>query len=149
MIRDLRQFNRRGIATVEAAVVVPVIVLLALGFVEIGHCVNCHHVLQDAARQGARAAVRLENSNAEVRDAVLDSLNNSIDVDPSSVTVRISKLNQAGGEDYQVMSLDENEQGEAIRVTVTVDYDQFHPPSNYLGMASGTLADSAVMQRLK
>ena len=56
MSRVCRQSSRRGAACVEAALVLPLIVLLTFGFIEIGYYVNCHHVLHDAARQGARAA---------------------------------------------------------------------------------------------
>ena len=150
MSRALRQSRRRrGIAAVEAAVVLPVIVLLTFGFIEIGYLVDSYHILHDAARQGARAAVGPENSNAEVQAAVLSSLNNSISVDSNAVTVRISKLDSVGEEDYQVMNLSANEQGQAIRVTVTVDYAEFRPPSSILGTGSGPLISSVVMQRQK
>ena len=141
--------RRHGAAVVEAAIVLPVVILLVFGFIELGYCLNSQHVLYNAARQGARAAVRLENSNAEVEAAVLGALNNAIAVDPNSVTVRISKLDTAGAEQYQVMNLNENEQGETIRVMVTVGYAQFHPPSNHFGLASQTLTSAVVMQRQK
>ena len=143
------QSSHRGVACVEAAVVLPVIVLFTFGFIEIGYYVNCHHVLHDAARQGARTAVRLENGNAEVQATVLAALNNAFAVDPDAVTVRISKLTNSGEEQYEVMNLSENEEGETIRVTVTVDYAQFNSPSNYFGLASQSLANSVVMQRQK
>ena len=141
------QSRHRGVACVEAALVLPVIVLITFGFIEIGYYVNCHHVLHDAARQGARAAVRAENSNPEVQATVLAALNNAYGVDADAVTVRISKLTDSGAEQYEVMNLSDNEQGEAIRVTVTVDYAQFHSLSNLLGLASQSLASSVVMQR--
>jgi len=147
--RRTRQEHNRGVSAVEAAVVLPVVVLLLFGFIELGWQVNGAQILHDAARQGARAAVRLENSNAEVQAAVLDSLSKSTDVDPGAVTVRISKLDDAGHEEYQVMSLDENEQGDAVRVTVTVDYAQMRLPSDFLGLANRTVTSSAVMQRYK
>ncbi len=149
MSRVFRQSSHRGIACVEAALVLPVIVLLTFGFIEIGYYVNCHHVLHDAARQGARAAVRTENSNPEVQATVLAALDNAFAVDPDAVTVRISKLTNTGAEQYQVMNLSVNEEGEAIRVTVTVDYAQFHSPSNYFGLASQSLASSVIMRRQK
>jgi Flp pilus assembly protein TadG len=149
MRRVRNQACRRGIATVEAAICLPVLVLLIFGFVEIGYYINSHHALQDAARQGARAAVRLENSNPQVRAAVLNSLNHSFSVNPTAVTVRLSKLTSTGAEEYQIMNLSENEQGEAVRVKVTVDYAQFHPPSNFLGIAGIPVTSSVVMQRQK
>ena len=127
----------------------PLVLLLTFGFIEIGWYVNSLQILHDAARQGARAAVRHENSNAEVQATVLNSLDKSIDVDPSAVVVRISKLHSDGAEHYQVMSLDENELGQPVRVTVTVDYGQFRPPSHFLGLTPQSLNSSAVMQRLK
>lgn len=147
MLRSTARSDRRGVATVEAALMLPVIVVLVFGFVEIGYYVNCHHVLHDAARQGARAAVRQENSNSEVTDAVIEAISNSSSVDPDAVTVRIAQVDSAGVEQYQVMNLSDNENGDAIRVTVTVGYDQFNSPSNYFGLASQSLASSVVMKR--
>jgi Flp pilus assembly protein TadG len=128
-------------------VILPVLILLVFGFIEIGYLLDSHHVLQDAARQGARAAVLLENSNTQVQTAVVNSLNHSIGVSAGAVTVRMDKLDQAGAAEYQVMSLDENEQGQAVRVTVTVAYSAFNPPSNFLGLSTGSLTSTAVMQR--
>jgi Flp pilus assembly protein TadG len=142
-----RQPRRRGIATVEAAAVLPLIVLVVFGFIELGYVLNSHHLLQDAARQGARAAVHADNSNAQVQAAVLGSLNNSIAVDPTAVTVRISKLTSSGAEEYQVMALDDNERGNAIRVTVTLNYNQFDPPTDFLGLANREVSSSVVMRR--
>ena len=51
--------RRTGIAAVEAAIVMPLIVLIAFGVIESGYFVNSHQILHDAARQGARAAVHL------------------------------------------------------------------------------------------
>ncbi len=149
MSRVFRQSSRRGVACVEAALVLPVIVLLTFGFIEIGYYVNCHHVLHDATRQGARAAVRLENSNPEVQATVLAALNNAIAVDGNAVTIRISKLTSTGVEQYQVMNLSDNEKGEPVRVTVTVDFAQFRSLSNYLGLANQSLTSSVAMQRQK
>ena len=149
MSRVFRQSSRRGVECVEAALVLPLIVLLTFGFIEIGFYVNCYHILHDATRQGARAAVRPENSNPEVQATVLAALNNAIAVDGNAVTIRISKLTNSGEEQYEVTNFSDNEQGEAIRVTVTVDYAQFNSPSNYLGLASQSIASSVVMQRQK
>jgi Flp pilus assembly protein TadG len=144
-----RRKRNRGVSVVEAAVVLPVVVLLLFGFLELGWKINAVQALHSAARQGARAAVRLENSNAEVRAAVLDSLSKSFDVPPEAVTERISKLDSNGEEEYQVMSLDDNERGDPVRVTVTVDYSEIRLPlpSDFLGLGSGAITSSAVMRR--
>ena len=103
--------------------------------------------MHNAARQGARAAVSTSSSNAEVEAAVKQSVNNSLGLDSDAVTVRISRLTDAGEEQYQVMNLSENEQGEAIRVTVSVDYGGIGLASNILALRSGQLSSHAVMQR--
>lgn len=46
-----------GQALVEFALVVPIVLLLALGIVEFGRAWNAHQVLTDAAREAARTAV--------------------------------------------------------------------------------------------
>ena len=144
-----RKRNKRGVATVEAALVLPFVVVLVFGYIEIGWYVNSLQILHDATRQGARAAVLLENTNADVQAAVVESLTNSINVDPNAVAVQIWKLNSQGQSEYQVMNLGENENGEAILVTVTIDYSEFRPPSNFMGLAPLDLNSSAVMQRSK
>ena len=147
----IRKTPRRGVATVEAAIVLPLLVLLTFGFVEVGFYINSHHLLHDAARRGARAAVHPENSNAEVNAAVRSSLANALGIDSESVsaTVQIYKLNANGSTAYQVQNLDANEQGEAVRVTVQINYSQFGAPSNYLGLGGHTMSSSVVMQRQK
>jgi Flp pilus assembly protein TadG len=135
------------VAAVEAALMLPIVVLLALGFIELGWYVNSLQILHNAARQGARAAVRLENGNAEVEAAVISSLANSIEVAPEAVTVQMFKLNSEGVEEYQIQNLSENEQGHPVRVTVTIDYSQMSPPCDFLGLATNTIDSSVVMQR--
>ncbi|MDP6468721.1 MAG: TadE/TadG family type IV pilus assembly protein [Pirellulaceae bacterium] len=142
-----RSKRHRGVAAIEAALVLPIVVLLTFGYIELGWYVNSLQVLHNAARQGARAAVRIENSNAEVQSAVLTSLLNARDVDPETVSVRISKLNWGGGEDYQVMNLSANEQGHPICVEVTIEYGQMRPPCDFLGLGVNTISSSVVMQR--
>ena len=148
MNNSLRKQKRtRGAAVVEAAVVLPVVVLLTFGIIELGWYVNSLHILHNAARQGARAAVRSENSNAEVEAAVLFSLSESINVDPNGVTVRISKLDSSGQQDYQVQNLDEDEAGDPIQVAVTINHAAMGPLSNIIGFATDTLTSSATMKR--
>lgn len=48
--------SRRGQALAEFALVVPIIVLLIVGFVEVGRAVSAYNTVANAARQGARVA---------------------------------------------------------------------------------------------
>ncbi len=141
--------HRRGAAVVEAAIVAPILILLVLGVCELGWYVNCAQGVNNAARRGARAAVYHENSNAEVEAAVRTSLSNAMNIDPNAVTVRISRLTASGEEAYQVINLNENEHGEAIRVMVSVDYGEIGLAMSFLGLNGGDLSSYAVMQRHK
>ena len=47
---------RRGSAAVEAAVVMPVIVTMLLGMLEVGRLVEVQEIMNNAAREGARQA---------------------------------------------------------------------------------------------
>lgn len=48
--------NRRGQAAVELAIILPVILLLAVGLIEIARAWRNHQVITNAAREGARTA---------------------------------------------------------------------------------------------
>jgi Flp pilus assembly protein TadG len=52
-----RKSNRRGVATVEAAVTLPIFLLLLFGIMETGRFIQVQETLTDAAREGARHAV--------------------------------------------------------------------------------------------
>jgi Flp pilus assembly protein TadG len=49
--------NERGAALIEAAVTIPIILLIAVGIFEFGRAYQTWQVLTNAAREGARAAV--------------------------------------------------------------------------------------------
>jgi Flp pilus assembly protein TadG len=48
--------HRRGQALVEAALVLPLLLLVLVGIMEVGRAWNIHQVVTHAAREGARAA---------------------------------------------------------------------------------------------
>lgn len=68
------RLTRRGNAVLEAALVLPILVGLAFGTVEFGHFFYVKHSLQGAAREGVRAAILNDASNATVNKAVGDAL---------------------------------------------------------------------------
>ena len=84
MIRLLRSRSRRsgtrrpGQALVEFALIAPMLLLVILGIVEFARAWSAHHVIADAAREGARlSAIADEDIGpAEVRAAVILALGN-------------------------------------------------------------------------
>ncbi|MBI2835977.1 MAG: pilus assembly protein [Acidobacteria bacterium] len=67
-MRRLR--SERGTALVEAAVTVPILLLIAVGVFEFGRAFQTWEVLTNAAREGARLSV-LPNSTNSAVDAVV------------------------------------------------------------------------------
>ncbi len=142
-----RPKGRRGAAVVEMAIVAPFLLLLTFGIVELGWFLHLAQVVHNSARHGARTAVSAENSNAQVESAVLSCLSNDAGIDAAAATVQITRLSLAGEEQYEITSLDENEQGQPVRVTVTVDYSGIL--TNMLGLHGGSLSCFVVMRRQK
>jgi Flp pilus assembly protein TadG len=66
MRRAGRRRDSRGQSLVEFSLVFPIIVLLIVGFVEIGRAVFAYNTIANAARQGARVAT--VNQLADVTD---------------------------------------------------------------------------------
>jgi Flp pilus assembly protein TadG len=62
--------NERGAALLEAAITIPLILLISVAIFEFGRAFQTWQVLTNAAREGARIAVLAETSDDQVRDAV-------------------------------------------------------------------------------
>ena len=63
-INKSRRLRRRGAAVVEAAIVLPLCILLLLSIFDFARLVMMEHLLHNAARSGARLAVTNTNSLA-------------------------------------------------------------------------------------
>ena len=144
---NVRIRRRSGAAAVEAALTLPFMILFVLAIIDIGWRVNCLQMLHNAARQGARSAVYLGNSNAEVIAEARESVNTTMGIDMADVDVRITCLSAEGQELYQIMSLDENEQGRPVCVTVSVHSSNLGSLLELLGLQSRTMSACAVMVR--
>ena len=62
--------RERGAALVEAAITVPIILLISVGIFEFGRAYQTWQVLTNAAREGARVAVIAGTTDAEVEVTV-------------------------------------------------------------------------------
>ena len=62
--------GERGAALLEAAVTIPIILLVSVGIFEFGRAYQTQQVLTNAAREGARLAVLEGPTDAEVRARV-------------------------------------------------------------------------------
>lgn len=64
--------SRRGTSAVELAVVLPVVIILLLGAIEVGRAVSVQHALTKAARAGCRVYCVADNT-AEQAEAAVDA----------------------------------------------------------------------------
>ena len=65
---------RRGNALLDLAFVLPILLALTFGAVEYGYALYVKHVLQGAAREGARAAIVAGATPANVNSAIDNSM---------------------------------------------------------------------------
>ena len=98
--------RRRATATVEFALVLPVLASLFLGMCEVGRALNATVILQDAAAYGARLASIGQSTNLQVKQAVLTCLTVA-GLPTTNATVTVSDLTQPGTDVRQAASLDQ------------------------------------------
>ena len=86
MIKKQRKTRYRGIAAVEAAIVFPLLLLLTLGVIEYGWMFLKAEQTTNAARNGARIAIRYGSDNASVT-AEIDLLMTSAGMGTSGYSI--------------------------------------------------------------
>lgn len=72
--RTLAPRRRRGIAAVEMALVLTLLLPLLLGLWEVGRLIEIHQLLSNAAREGSRQASTGQASNQRVQQVVVQYL---------------------------------------------------------------------------
>jgi Flp pilus assembly protein TadG len=84
--------DERGSAVVEFALVVPLLLLVALGLIQVAVIGRDRLVVEHAARAGAREAA-VTSDDAAVRDAVLEE---TAGLDPARVSIDIARSGSFG-----------------------------------------------------
>jgi Flp pilus assembly protein TadG len=89
---SIRLRSQRGQAMAEFAIVVPVLLLVLLGIMQLGIVYNNWVTLTDAARAGARkAAVCRSGCSPDATTATINAVKNSAaDLNPSTLSVSVS-----------------------------------------------------------
>ncbi|WP_040379291.1 TadE/TadG family type IV pilus assembly protein [Dethiobacter alkaliphilus] len=91
--------NEKGQAIVESALVLPIILLLLLGMVEMGRMGNAYLTVTNAARHGARLGA-VGGTNAEIAERVQSA---ATALDPATIVVEIYPEHQrTTGQDIRV-----------------------------------------------
>ena len=123
--RSLRN-RERGAAWIETAVVLPVVLLLILGVIDIGRILATSAKVQEAAQEGALFASYSPGDYLDTRDRVLDSLSD-FTIDTTDITVVCGP-------------------GDTISVTTTHDLDLVTPWIGDMLGSTITLTGEAVGQ---
>jgi Flp pilus assembly protein TadG len=131
MIHPIRRpRRRRGVATVEFALVLPFLLLLLLGMWEVGRMLHIQQSLSNAAREGGRQASTGLLTNSQVQQVVLDYLNRN-SVPTTNATVTVVNVTR-GGDVTEAVQMDK------LQVDVSVPVQDFRWVNLYLVTTSTT-----------
>ncbi|WDF32628.1 pilus assembly protein [Arthrobacter agilis] len=87
------KMHERGAVAVELALVLPILILLMFGIIEVGRAYNAQVTLTSAAREGVRVVAIGKNDSAAVSRAILAAEVLNPDLTPSNINIARS----AGG----------------------------------------------------
>ena len=118
-----RHEKRRGAALVEAAVTLPILLLLVMGIVEFGRAMMVVQLLTNGAREGARRGTLDGSTNTIVETHVKSILASSIGCSEADLGVTITltpdPANNTTGNEVAAA-----EPGDLVNVEVSVPYDK-------------------------
>jgi hypothetical protein len=83
---------KRGQAVVEFAIVLPVLLILLIGLINLGFLINAQIILTQAAWEGARTGATLDPANGEGDPEINGAVRSALAglTDPSSVAISIN-----------------------------------------------------------
>jgi Flp pilus assembly protein TadG len=116
-----KEGRRRGVAAVEAALTLPLILTTMIGVWEMGRVIEVEQILVNAAREGARQAGTGQLTNSQVQQVVLQvlkiGLNDTTGTMTQNAAVTVQDLTQAGVDVSNATTLD------TLQVSVSVPYN--------------------------
>jgi Flp pilus assembly protein TadG len=113
--------QRRGVATVEFAVLLPIILTLLLGIWEVGQLVQMNQILNNAAREGARKASTGINTYSDVNTTVSNYLSAAGVSNVSGLQVQVFNVTQNNaGPNYDPSTAKQLDQ---LQVTVSLPFN--------------------------
>jgi Flp pilus assembly protein TadG len=125
-----------GQSLVEAAVIVPILLLLLAAVIDFGRAFDAYIVLTNAAREGARfGSVKPTLAEAEVKQIVVDDVLGS--------GTNITQMTDFTADNVTVVGQTEN--AEVVKVTVTYEFDLWF--GGLIGFPRLTLIKEASMPR--
>lgn len=121
--------GKLGMAAVEAAMVLPLFVVLALGFIDLSRFFWAQHAVSHAASEGVRMGILDDATDAEVTSVVTTMLSNS------------------GLDDVPVINISGRTTGGSVTINVTLPFNYLFLPSFIDEIVSPvSVSSTAVMQ---
>ena len=142
--RRTKRSRRRGVATIEFAVVAPLLALISMAAIDVGQFSKAARIVNDASCEGARQAARTTLTNATQVETIVESYLSDAFGEPANATVRL--LNSAGSElaGGDLTTLDS---GSPFSVEVTFQYDSIRWLAGFPGLNGQSLQITTVMRR--
>ncbi len=131
--KKTRQPRRTGAATVEFAIVAPVMIFLVLGLFEVGRVMMVKNAATHASREGARMAVTPTATSDAVEQQVREVMAAYSIADPQ-VTIQPAQLGMA-------------EPGDMVTITVSVDAASVSWVGNAINLPITQIVSSTTMRR--
>ena len=118
--------RRRGTAAVEAALILPLLIIISFGAIDVAQYINLAQLVNNASREGARIASRnTTNSVQEIEDAVKDYFTDQMPhLSAQQLGDGLDVEVRRGWYDENLSSnqLDEIESGDPLTVNVMFDF---------------------------
>jgi Flp pilus assembly protein TadG len=125
--------NNRGVAAVEFAICLPILILLVCGSIEFGLLFYNQQVITNASREGARAGIVAETGNADIIQIVENYCNG-----------RMINLNGANELQADAVTVSAPDGDDGLTVSVIYDYNFLF--GGILGFTEKTLSAQTIMR---
>lgn len=130
---------------VEFALILPVLMIVVLGTIDIGYLINRSTLLNNAAREGAREGV-FEADPAVVEASVRAAAQS---LDQAALTVTVSCRLPDGTDCPGTSFADEWEAGGTVVVLAEYDHSFLNPASGILGLGPTRRLESTIEMRIE
>jgi hypothetical protein len=136
---------RRGAATVEFAIVAPLLLLVSMGMIEVTRVAQVKTALSEAVRNGCRVGIEPHTQDSDVTSAVQSVLSqNGIAKKNAAINIQV-KLNEKAP--WKTAAIATAPRGSWIKVSITIPLKDVGWVSPMIFSGDAKQAESLVMMR--
>ena len=132
--------NNRGVAAVELAICLPILILLVCGSIEFGLLFYNQQVITNASREGVRAGITGEKTDDEIKNIVLTYCNHNEGPEDNEL-INLNGANELQADLVTVSGPDGDND-----LTVSVSYNYNFLFVDILGFTDKTLSAQTTMR---